>query len=119
MHERFRDFFKVFRMNAHPMAIMVAATGSLSAYYHDNLDWSKPDDREVRQVLFFRCGVRVFSDLCDAADREDADAGGYGVQEPHRGACSVPSGWDDVRRCHVMEGGGGLWWSDMRRTFCT
>jgi len=32
------NFFKGFRRDAHPMAIMVAVVGALSSFYHDALD---------------------------------------------------------------------------------
>jgi citrate synthase len=34
VHEKFKDFFKGFQANAHPMAIMTAACGALSAFHH-------------------------------------------------------------------------------------
>jgi len=46
VHEKFKDFFKVFRINAHPMAIMVAATASMSAFYTDCLDLKDETHRQ-------------------------------------------------------------------------
>lgn len=46
VHEKFKDFFRVFRMNAHPMAIMVAACASLSSFYTDCLDLNDPIHRQ-------------------------------------------------------------------------
>jgi len=36
VHEQLRSFFNGFRRDAHPMAIMVAVVGALSAFYHDS-----------------------------------------------------------------------------------
>ena len=41
------DFFRGFYHNAHPMAIMVGAVGSLSAFYHDSTDISNARHREI------------------------------------------------------------------------
>jgi citrate synthase len=38
VHESVHRFFEGFHHNAHPMAKMCAAVGSLSAFYHDDLD---------------------------------------------------------------------------------
>jgi len=40
-------FFEGFHNNAHPMAMMVAVVGSLSAFYHDAMDISCPRHREI------------------------------------------------------------------------
>jgi citrate synthase len=40
-------FFQGFHNNAHPMAMMVAVVGSLSAFYHDSMDISCPRHREI------------------------------------------------------------------------
>ncbi|MCP8688236.1 citrate synthase [Marinobacterium sedimentorum] len=47
VHEQITYFFRGFRRDAHPMAIMVACVGALSAFYHDSLDISEPYHREV------------------------------------------------------------------------
>jgi citrate synthase len=47
VHEQISYFFRGFRRDAHPMAIMVACVGALSAFYHDSLDISDPHHREV------------------------------------------------------------------------
>lgn len=38
VHDQLTNFFKGFRRDAHPMAIMVGVVGALSAFYHDALD---------------------------------------------------------------------------------
>ncbi len=40
-------FFQGFHNNAHPMAMMVAVVGSLSAFYHDSEDFTNPRHREI------------------------------------------------------------------------
>jgi citrate synthase len=47
VHEQINYFFRGFRRDAHPMAIMVGAVGALSAFYHDNLDINDPEQRMV------------------------------------------------------------------------
>jgi citrate synthase len=50
VHEQMHFFFRGFRRDAHPMAILVAAVGALSAFYHDSLDISDPKHREVSAI---------------------------------------------------------------------
>ncbi|HXZ09772.1 MAG TPA: citrate/2-methylcitrate synthase, partial [Paraburkholderia sp.] len=50
VHEQMQFFFRGFRRDAHPMAILVAAVGALSAFYHDSLDINNPLHREVSQI---------------------------------------------------------------------
>ncbi|NIE65878.1 citrate synthase [Burkholderia sp. Ax-1719] len=50
VHEQMHFFFRGFRRDAHPMAILVAAVGALSAFYHDSLDINDPQHREVSAV---------------------------------------------------------------------
>ena len=45
LHEGLRDFFKGFRRDAHPMAVMVG--GALSAFYHDSLNVEDPRHRDI------------------------------------------------------------------------
>lgn len=47
VHEQLIQFFKGFRRDAHPMAILCGVVGALSAFYHDSLDINNPRDREV------------------------------------------------------------------------
>lgn len=51
VHEQMNHFFNGFRRDAHPMAIMVAVVGALSAFYHDSLDI---DDAHHREVCAYR-----------------------------------------------------------------
>jgi len=50
VHEQMHFFFRGFRRDAHPMAILVAAVGALSAFYHDSLDINDPAHREVSAI---------------------------------------------------------------------
>ncbi len=47
VHEQLTQFYKGFRRDAHPMAILCGVVGALSAFYHDSLDINNPRDREV------------------------------------------------------------------------
>lgn len=47
VHEQLINFFKGFRRDAHPMAIMVGVVGALSAFYHDSLDIHDPQQRDL------------------------------------------------------------------------
>jgi citrate synthase len=47
LHEQVLNFYRGFRRDAHPMAIMVGVVGALSAFYHDDIDL-KDRDRRVR-----------------------------------------------------------------------
>jgi citrate synthase len=47
LHDQFDQFFRGFRRDAHPMAIMVGTVGALSAFYHDSTDVNDPVARTV------------------------------------------------------------------------
>ena len=47
VHEQINYFFRGFRRDAHPMAIMCGVTGALSAFYHDSLDINDPEQRRL------------------------------------------------------------------------
>jgi len=47
LHEQMVNFFRGFRRDAHPMAIMVGVVGAMSAFYHDSTDISDEYQREV------------------------------------------------------------------------
>ena len=47
LHEQMLYFFRGFRRDAHPMAVMVGAVGALSAFYHDSTDITDPHQRMV------------------------------------------------------------------------
>lgn len=47
VHEQLTQFFKGFRRDAHPMAVMCGVVGALSAFYHDAMDITDAYHREV------------------------------------------------------------------------
>jgi len=47
VHDQLTQFFKGFRRDAHPMAIMCGVVGALSAFYHDRMDITNEKDREI------------------------------------------------------------------------
>ena len=47
LHDQFDQFFRGFRRDAHPMAIMVGTVGALSAFYHDSTDINDPLARTI------------------------------------------------------------------------
>ncbi len=47
VHEALMQFINGFNNNAHPMAMMVGVVGALSAFYHDSLDISDPQHRDL------------------------------------------------------------------------
>ncbi len=47
LHEQMQYFYRGFRRDSHPMAIMVGVVGALSSFYHDSTDISDPHQRMV------------------------------------------------------------------------
>lgn len=47
LHEQILNFYKGYRRDAHPMALMVGVVGALSAFYHDSLDVFDVRHREI------------------------------------------------------------------------
>ncbi|MEO0485099.1 MAG: citrate synthase [Pseudomonadota bacterium] len=47
LHEQMQNFFRGFRRDAHPMAIMVGVVGAMSAFYHDSTDITDARQREI------------------------------------------------------------------------
>ena len=47
LNEGMLNFFKGFRYDAHPMAMLSAVVGSMSAYYHDEMDASNAEHRRI------------------------------------------------------------------------
>jgi citrate synthase len=47
LHEQLATFYRGFRRDAHPMAIMCGVVGALSAFYHDSTEISDPHQRMV------------------------------------------------------------------------
>ena len=47
LHEQLMQFYRGFRRDAHPMAVMCGVVGALSAFYHDSTDITDPYQRMV------------------------------------------------------------------------
>ena len=47
LHEQLMNFYRGFRRDAHPMAIMCGVVGALSSFYHDSTDITDPHARKV------------------------------------------------------------------------
>ncbi len=47
LHEQLSTFYRGFRRDAHPMAIMCGVVGALSAFYHDSTDIADPTHRTI------------------------------------------------------------------------
>ena len=47
VHEQMARFYQGFRRDAHPMSVMVATVGALSAFYHDSTDIADPHQRVI------------------------------------------------------------------------
>ena len=47
LHEQLATFYRGFRRDAHPMAIMCGVVGALSAFYHDSTDITDPHQRMI------------------------------------------------------------------------
>jgi len=47
VHEQIATFYRGFRRDAHPMAIMCGVVGALSAFYHDSTDIDDPEQRKI------------------------------------------------------------------------
>jgi len=47
LHEQLATFYRGFRRDAHPMAIMCGIVGALSAFYHDSADITDPHQRMI------------------------------------------------------------------------
>ena len=50
VHEQLATFFRGFRRDAHPMAVMVASVGALAAFYHDSTDINDPKQRMIASM---------------------------------------------------------------------
>jgi citrate synthase len=47
VHDQLNLFFRGFRRDAHPMAVMCGVVGALSSFYHDSLDINDPQQRMI------------------------------------------------------------------------
>ncbi|MBK9702862.1 MAG: citrate (Si)-synthase [Betaproteobacteria bacterium] len=49
-HEQMQFFFRGFRRDSHPMAVLVGVVGALSSFYHDALDISDQHHRDISAI---------------------------------------------------------------------
>lgn len=47
LNEQMQFLFRSFRRDSHPMAVMCGGVGAMSAFYHDHMDFSTPEDRLI------------------------------------------------------------------------
>ena len=73
LHEQVISFYRGFRRDAHPMAVMVGVVGALSAFYHDNVDINDPQQR-------YHAGVRLVAKMATIA----AASYTYSIGRPQR-----------------------------------
>ncbi|MFG6667877.1 citrate synthase [Halomonas sp. HNIBRBA4712] len=50
VHDQINNFFKGFRRDAHPMSILCGVVGGLAAFYHDHMDITQQEDREISAI---------------------------------------------------------------------
>ncbi|WP_404404170.1 citrate synthase [Pelagibacterium halotolerans] len=50
VHEQMHYFFRGFRRDAHPMAVMTGVVGAMAAFYHDSTDIGDPVQREIASI---------------------------------------------------------------------
>ncbi len=50
VHEQMHFFFRGFRRDAHPMAIVCGVVGAMAAFYHDSTDIGDPQQREIASI---------------------------------------------------------------------
>ncbi len=53
LHDQVLSFYRGFRRDAHPMAVMVGVVGALSAFYQDDQDYSVPEQRIKAAIRLF------------------------------------------------------------------
>ena len=73
LHEQVLSFYRGFRRDAHPMAIMVGVVGALSAFYHDATNIQNPSDRK-------RAAIRLIAKMPTIA----AASYTYSIGRPQR-----------------------------------
>jgi len=50
VHEQMHFFFRGFRRDAHPMAVVVGVVGAMAAFYHDSIDINDEMQREIASI---------------------------------------------------------------------
>jgi len=53
LHDQVLSFYRGFRRDAHPMAVMVGVVGALSAFYQDMQDYNDPEQRLTAAIRLF------------------------------------------------------------------
>ena len=71
VHEGMRRFIAGYQHDAHPMGMLVGIVGALSTFYHDTLDMSDPEHREL-------AAIRMIAKLPSIA----ADCYKYSIGQP-------------------------------------
>ena len=71
VHEGMRRFIAGYQHDAHPMGMLVGVVGALSTFYHEDLDISNPEHREL-------AAIRMIAKLPSIA----ADCYKYGIGQP-------------------------------------
>eukprot|EP01084_Bolivina_argentea_P002548 4711_1 len=75
VHEKMIEFYKGFRYNAHPMAIMCAVVGALSSFYHDSMDITIAEHRVL-------CAYRLIAKMPTLAAMAYKTSIGQPIQYP-------------------------------------
>ncbi|WP_374623439.1 citrate synthase [Devosia sp.] len=50
VHEQMHFFYRGFRRDAHPMAVVCGVVGAMAAFYHDSIDITDPQQREIASI---------------------------------------------------------------------
>ncbi|HEY8595724.1 MAG TPA: citrate synthase [Devosiaceae bacterium] len=50
VHEQLHYFFRGFRRDAHPMAVVCGVVGAMAAFYHDSIDINDAEQREIASI---------------------------------------------------------------------
>ncbi|WP_336294391.1 citrate synthase [Bartonella sp. CB169] len=50
IHEQFAQLFHSFPRDSHPMAVMIACLGAMSAFYHDSINITDPQQRMIASI---------------------------------------------------------------------
>src|SRR3569623_1725943 len=50
LHEQMHLFYRGFRRDAHPMAIVCGVVGAMAAFYHDSTDFNDQEQREIASI---------------------------------------------------------------------
>ena len=103
IHEQMINFFRGFRRDAHPMAIMVGVVGAMSAFYHDSTDINDAHQREVATIRLID-GPHLYPARGPRTERIDIDRAS-GVLFGGEPLC--------LYRCwHRLPLGAGAWWGE-------